>query len=198
MLSSSAATATPSALSPLLKRAQQSQLGIVLLGPALAGRLHLLQAVLNGREVRQGQFKVDYLDVCARIQSVGRVWDIFRSEAAHDHGDRIHATYVSQELVSQPFSLAGALHQAGNVHEPDGGRRYLLRPNQGSELIQPVIGHGHDADVRLYGGEGVRRYRSPRASEGIEQCRLAHVGQADTTDLQAHRFLRPLPEAARS
>ena len=50
------------------------------------------------------------------------VMDVRILEAAHHLDDGVDLADVGEELVAEPLALARALHQAGDVHELDGGR----------------------------------------------------------------------------
>src|SRR5699024_341998 len=54
------------------------------------------------------------------------------------------------------------------------------------EPAEALIGQRHHPDVRLDGGERVVRREHGRTGEGVEERRLAHVGQAGDTDSQGH------------
>ena len=55
---------------------------------------------------------------------------------APDHmDDSIYLADVGEELVPQPFTLRSALHQAGDIHKLDRGRRDLRRIIQGRQLL---------------------------------------------------------------
>ena len=121
------------------------------------------------------------LDVAQRIHGnvlagVGHhVHDVFIVEAAHHMDDGVRAADVLQELVAQSRALAGALHQAGNVHELDDGGRFLVRLIHLRQLVQPRIRHGHHAHVGLDGAEGVVGALRPGVGNGVEQGALANI-----------------------
>src|SRR6185503_8391025 len=73
----------------------------------------------NGLQVREHQLGVDHLDVAHRVDRARDVMDVGILEAAHHLDDRVHLADVGEELVSQPLTLARALHQPGDVHELD-------------------------------------------------------------------------------
>ena len=91
-----------------------------------------------------------------------------------------------QELVAQALPLRGAAHEAGDVDEGHGGRDHRRAVVQVGQLLQPRIGHGDHAHVGLNGGEGVVGRQHLVVGEGVEECRLAHVGQPDDADREAH------------
>ena len=108
--------------------------------------------------------------------------DVVVVKAAHHMHDGVALADVAQELVAQAGTLAGTLHQTGDVHElHDGGGLFVGLPDLG-QLVQPLVRHRHDAGVRLDGAEGiVCSLRILGGGDGVEQSGLAHVGQADDT-----------------
>ena len=108
--------------------------------------------------------------------------DVVVVEAAHDMHDGVALTDVAEELVAQTGALACALDQTGDIDElHDGGSLFVGLPDL-SQLIQPLVGHGHDAAVRLDGAERiVGRLRVLGGGDGVEQSGLADVRQTDDT-----------------
>ena len=89
-------------------------------------------------------------------------------KAAHHMHHRIHFPDIAQELIAQPLSLGGALHQTCNVHKLDHGRSHLLGFVHISQKLQPLVRHGHNAYIGIYGAEGIIcRFRS-RFCQGIK------------------------------
>ena len=65
----------------------------------------------------------------------------------------------------------------------------LAEARDGRELVEPRIGHGDAADVRLDGAERiVGRLRRLGGGERIEQGRLADIGQADDSTVETHSY----------
>ena len=55
------------------------------------------------------------------------------------------------------------------------------------ELVEARIGHRHLADIRLDGAEGiVGGLRRRGVGQGVEQRRLADIGQADDAAFETH------------
>ncbi len=108
--------------------------------------------------------------------------DVVVVKAAHHVHDGVALADVAQELVAQAGALAGALDKAGDVDKfHDSGRLFVGLPDLG-QLVQPRVGHRHNAGVRLNGAERiVRRLRVLRAGQRIEQGGFAYIGQADDT-----------------
>ena len=92
------------------------------MSPRLASLATRSRRFVHRLEVGEHQLGVDDLDVAHRIDRARHVEDVRVLEAAHDLHDGVHLADVGEELVAEPFALARALHQAGDVHELDGGR----------------------------------------------------------------------------
>ena len=80
--------------------------------------------------------------------------------------------------------MRGAAHDPRDVDEADRGGHNLRRVEQLGQLVQPRVRQRHDADVRLDRGERVVCSQSRGAGEGVEQGRLADVGQPGDSDSQ--------------
>ena len=80
-----------------------------------------------GLEVREHELEVDGLDVPDRVDGALNVHDIRVVEAADHVEHRVRGADVPEELVPQPFTLAGALHEPCYVDDLDRGRQDLLR-----------------------------------------------------------------------
>ena len=106
--------------------------------------------------------------------------DVVVVKAAHHVHQRVALPDMAQELVAQARALGRALDQARDVHElHDGGGLFVGLPHLG-QLVQPGVGHRHDAAVGLDGAEGVvGRLGVAGRGDGVEKGRLAHIGQPD-------------------
>ena len=163
-----------------------------LLVAALGLLLHRDDAPLEAFEVGQHQLGLDRVDVGQRIDAALDMGDVVVLEAAHDMGDRVAFADIGEELVAEPLALRRAAHQAGDVDEGEAGRDDLLRAGDRGERVQPRVGHGDVADVRLDGAERIiRRLRGGRLGERVEERRLADVRQADDAAFEAHGDARP-------
>ena len=108
--------------------------------------------------------------------------DVVVVEAAHDMDDGIALADVAEELVAEAGTLACALDEAGDVHELHDSGGLLVGLPDLSQLVQPLVRHGHDAAVRLDGAEGiVCSFCVLGGGDGIEQSGLADVRQTDDT-----------------
>ena len=69
--------------------------------------------------------------------------------------DGVALADVAEKLVAEAGTLTGTLDKAGNVDELDDGRRLFVGLPDFGQLVQPCIGHRHDAGVRLDRAEGI-------------------------------------------
>ena len=125
-----------------------------LLVPALGRLFHALNAPLEHLHIRHYQLEVYDFNVSRRVAAALDVDDIRVVEAPYHMYDGVGAANVLQKLISEPLALARALYQPGYVDELDGRRRVLLGRIELREEIEPLVRHGHDAHVGLYGAEG--------------------------------------------
>ena len=138
-------------------------------------------------EVGEQELGLDGLDVAQRVDRALDMGDAAALVAAHHMGDGVDLADVAEELVAQPLAPAGAAHQAGDVDELDLGRHHARRTRDPGKLGEPAIGHRDPRHVGLDGAEWVvlgRRAGTRR--QGIEQGRLADVGQAGDAAPKTH------------
>ncbi|GHG70784.1 hypothetical protein GCM10018980_65770 [Streptomyces capoamus] len=112
--------------------------------------------------------------------------DVLVLEGADDLADRVGLADVREELVAQALTLGGAAHDAGDVDEVDRGRKDALRLEDRGQLCEAAVGHADHADVRLDRGERVVGREHVVLGQGVEQGRLADIGQADDSDRERH------------
>jgi hypothetical protein len=111
----------------------------------------------------------------------------------------VHLADVAQELVAEALALAGALHQAGDVDEPQLGRDDLGRLGDLRQPVEPRVGHGNLADVGLDRAKGiVGRLGCLRLGKRIEEGRFADVRQADDAAAEAHGKVVSISEGSRA
>ena len=162
--------------------------GGTLVVAALGSLGHAAGAVLHHFQVGQDQLVVDGVNVRDGVHGLGlgdvlhHMDDVVVVKAAHHMHDGVALADVAQELVAQAGTLAGTLHQTGDVHElHDGGGLFIGLPDL-CQLVQTFVRHGHDAAVGLDGAERiVGRLRVLGGGDGVEQGGLADVRQADDT-----------------
>ena len=95
------------------QRHQRDALLVSAAGTFLCSNQSLLQAV----EIGQHQLGLHHLRIADRVDGAFDMRDIVILEAAQHVDDRIHLADVGEELVAQALALAGAAHQAGDIHE---------------------------------------------------------------------------------
>ena len=159
---------------------EEVQLRLVFL-VGLEHLLRLVDAAVEDLHIRKDQLEVDRLDVAGRVDAALDMHDIVVHKAAHDMHNRIHLADVRKELVAKPLSLGRAAHQPGDIHKLNRRGRVLLRVVHLSQLVQTLVRHSHDADIRLDGAERIVCRLRPRVCDGVEQRAFAHVGQTDDT-----------------
>ena len=84
-----------------------------------------------------------------RVDAPLHVRNVAVLEAADDMHDRVDFADVREELVAQPFALARARDQAGDIDELDRRGTTRCGLTMLGELVQPLVRHLDDADVRL-------------------------------------------------
>ena len=113
--------------------------------------------------------------------------DVVVDERPQDEHDRVDLADVGEELVAEAFTLAGAFDEPADVDDLDRRVDDVLRLRHRGESVEPLVGHLGDADVRVLGGERVRRGERTAAGECVVQRTLARVGETD----QAETFHEP-------
>ena len=155
----------------------------------LVAALHVardfLAAFLHRFQVREDQLGVDHFDVPHRVHAAGDVVNVRVLEAPHDLHDRVHLADMRKKFVAQPLARACALDEARDVHELDRGRDDDVGLRDFLQHREPLVRHGHDADVWIDRAKGViRRLGLAGAGDGVEQGGLADIGQADDSGFQ--------------
>ena len=106
-------------------------------------------------------------------------------ETAHHLDDGVNFADMGEKLIAQPLALARAFDQTGDVDELDHGRDDHVGFDHLLQHLQPRIGHGHHADVRIDGAKRIiGRLGLAGAGDGIKQSRFADVGQTDDSGSQ--------------
>ena len=100
------------------------------------------------------QLCVDDFLVADGIDAAIDVYDAVVVEAAEHVDDGVALAYVGQELVAQPFALAGAFDEACNIDDVADGGHDASRVYEFGELGQSFIGHRHLSELCVDGAEG--------------------------------------------
>ena len=93
---------------------------------------------------------------------------------------------VGEELVAETLAFGRAGDQAGDVDELDDGGHHALGLHDLAQLRKARIRHLDHAHIGLDGAEGVVLGGDAGLGEGVEECGLAHIGQAHDAALEAH------------
>ena len=158
---------------------------LALCAPVAAARrlAALLDAPLDELQIAEHELHLHEIDVGARIHRVAHVDDVRVGERADDMRHGFDTADVRQKAIAQPLAAAGALRQSSDVDDVDGGVDLPRRLEDLVQAVQPWVGDRHHTEVRLGGGVRVRRRGGVAMGECVEQGGLAHVGQADDSEL---------------
>ena len=143
--------------------------------------LRLRETTIEEIEVGEDELEVDGLDITNRIYGTIHMHDVVIIEAANDVHDGIGLTDVRQELVTEALTLGGTLDETRDIDELDHRRHDLLRIIQCAQLLETLIRHSDDTDVRLDRTERVVGRLCARLRNCVKQCRLADIWQSDDT-----------------
>jgi hypothetical protein len=91
-----------------------------------------------------------------------------------------------RNLLPPTLAGGGALGEAGDVDDLDGGGHDALGGDELVDDVEARVGDLGDADVGLGGGLGVGGGLDAGGGEGVEDGGLADEGQADDSDLEGH------------
>ena len=156
-----------------------------------------MEPLLDGFEVGEGEFDLDHPQVFERI---GRAGDVVVDERPQHEHDRVDLADVGEELVAETLALARSFDEPADVDDLDRGVDGLLRLRHGRELVESVVGHLGHPDVRVLGGERVRRGERTAAGQRVVQRALARVGETDQSETfhEVTQATDRLPTPARS
>ena len=173
------------ALQPGSQLGKPRGLGSGSLVAGLGSLLLATQTVADNLQIRQDQLQINGVNVADGVNALrlvdvlNHMDDVVIVKAAHNVDNGVALADMPQKLVAQTRALACALDKTCNVNKFDDGRGLFVGLPDFRQLVQPRIGHRHNAGVRLNGAERiVGSLRILRAGQGVEQGRFAHVGQA--------------------
>ena len=135
---------------------------------ALGVLLRLVDAAVDHFKVGHDQLGVDDVDVAQRVGRTLNVRDVCVVEAAHDMDDGVAAADVGKELVSQTLAFGRTLDQTRDVDEFDHSGGELLGVVLVAQPFEPLVRHGHNADVRVDGAERIVVRRNARICNCIK------------------------------
>lgn len=108
--------------------------------------------------------------------------DVRILETAHDVHDSVHFADMGEEFVSQALAAGSALDESCDVHEFDDGGRHFFALIEGGKLVQTLVGHRYDADVRLDGAKRIIGAFRARMGDCVEKSGFSHVGKTYDTE----------------
>ena len=146
----------------------------------------LVLAAADRIHVGKNQLKINGLNIAGRINGAVHMNDVFIFKATNHMNDGIYLADVAEELVAKTLAVACTLHQTGNVHKFDGGRRYLLRMIHSCQIVQTAVRHQYNARVRLNGAERVIRGLCARLCNCVKKGAFPNVGKTHNSKLHLH------------
>ena len=153
-------------------------LGILIIIGKLLGLLH---SSIQKLQIRENQFQLNGFNISDRVYGTVYMDHIVIFEATHHMDNGIRFPDISQELVSQSFSLGSPPNQPRNIHKLDNRRSDFFRMIQVRQKFQTLIRHRHYAYVWINGTEGVVGRLRPRLGNGIKKGGLSHIWQTDNS-----------------
>ena len=151
-------------------------------GETLGVTLESGQHLVNRLEVGQDQLSFDGGNVAGRVDAPVNVNDVVIFKDAHHFTDGIGLTDRGQELVTKSFTFTRAFYDAGDVDERHRGRQDALGTENGGQLGETSVRHGHDTHVGLNGREGVVRRQHVVVGQCVKESGLSDVGESDDAD----------------
>ena len=134
--------------------------------------------LLNGFDVGENKFEIDYSDISYRVHGVFHVRNVFVLEASHNVNDRVHLSYVRKEFVSESFAFGRALYKPCDIDEFYACRRNFFAVIKRGESGKSFVRNGNHSHVRFDGTE--RKVRRLRACvrDCVEKSGFADVRQS--------------------
>src|SRR5262249_48347056 len=109
-------------------------------------------------------------DIANGINCRANVMNVCVLKTTHDLHDRLHLTNVMEKLIAKAFTGARAFYESSDIDKLDRRRCGLLRTGNLGDLLQPWIGDGYNADVRVNCAKRIiLRRRFMRACDRIEK-----------------------------
>jgi hypothetical protein len=129
-------------------------------------------------QVGQDQLGVYDTDVFGRVVGFVDMCHIGVVKGPHDLDDGISGANMTQELVAQALTLAGAGYQPGNINEGNSSRDDLISGVQLGQFTKTWVGHRNNAGIGLNRRERIVGGQDMTAGQGVEEGGFTDVGQA--------------------
>ena len=143
--------------------------------------LGLLHSSVQKLQIRENQLQFNGFNISDGVYGTVHMDYIVIFEATHHMHNGIRFPDISQELVSQAFSLGSAPNQPRNIHKLDNRRSDFFRMIQVRQKFQALIRHRHYAYIGVNSTEGVVGRLRPRLGNGIKEGGLSHIWQTDNS-----------------
>ena len=138
-----------------------------------------------GLEVGELQLQLENVDISHRVDATLDMRHVRVLECAHHERRRVGLANMAEKAVAEPLAATRAAHKTGDVRECHRRRDHLRWLEQGGKTVETRIGDGHDAGVRLDGGERIVADCRARLGHRVEERRLTGVWQSDDADTEA-------------
>ena len=157
----------------------------------------LRQPPLDGFQIGKSQLRLDNLDVGHGIDRAIHMDHVIVFEAARNMRDRVDFPDAGKKLVAEPVPFRCPFDEARDVDERHGRRNNRRRARDPGNVVQPFVGHGDLAQIRLDRAERiVRGLRGGRAGQRVEQCGFPDIREADDACPEAQLPILPARSAA--
>ncbi len=144
------------------------------------------QSVLHRLKVGEDQLGVERADVGHWVDRAVDVHHVGIAEDPHDFTDSVTFADGGQELVAEPLTLRGAADDASDIDERDHGWNDAFAIEEGRQALEAWVRHRDRSDVGLNRGKGIVGGEHLVVGQGVEEGRLADVGQAHDPDVDRH------------
>ena len=137
-------------------------------------------------EVGQDQLGVDRLDVTHRVERASTWTTSWSWKARTTWQIASVSRMAARNWLPSPSPRDAPLYQPGDVDEGDRRRHDRRVLVQLGQRVQPRIGHRDHPDVGVDGRERVVGRQDTVVRQGVEEGRLADIGETDDPDRQRH------------
>ncbi len=132
--------------------------------------LALINALLHRLKILDLELSINNALVADGVYRTIDMSDVLVIETTEDVNDSISLTNIGKELIAEALTFTCALDETGYVHNLDSGRDNLLRVLNLIENFEPVVWHGNDAHVGLYGAKREIGRLGLGIREAVEEC----------------------------
>ena len=154
----------------------------ILVGAYLRQLGDLGQTCLDSLKVLELKFRIDDFLVTDRIDRTIHMHHIVVVEATKHMDDGICLTDIGEELITKTFAFRSAFDKACNIYDLDSCGNDTTGVNKFGKLIETLVGHSDDANLRIDGTKREICCLCLCARQAIEKSGFADIRQSyDTT-----------------